>query len=180
MRRQSIAGASTKLRNAVDALFQAQRVFRVEMQVKTTRQLQTAFPGASAEDVAAVASRGRSAASAIQESVNLQPGCASLNTRIMLPATDGELDQLEELAKAARMLQQAFAEAELLIKSQGEVINDIAVHVSSAARSQAQAQQGLLRAHEAHHRGLRQRLQCCVVGILILIIAVVVFFALRH
>jgi len=173
LRRQSFAGVSVLFQNSLNAYFQAQQEFRAEMEAKVSRQLRAAFPEADDAAVAAVAAGHHSAASAIQDTVRLQPGSSPLSGAMALQATRERCDELESLAKAARELRQAFLDVESLVHAQGDFIDDIEGHVS-ATRVQTKSAQEQLELANASRRACR----CRWCALLIIFLSVAVIFIL--
>jgi len=180
MRRQSLAGTSSKLREIVGYLLQAQRNFQSEMQSKSQRQLRLAFPDASAEEVLAVAGTSRSAASSIQGAVLQQVGSEPLQARTALIANEEELDALERLAESAKVLQQAMTTVQILVQTQGETIDNIALHVSKARGSTQAAQDQLLEATRMQARMRKCRLIFYCFLFLLVLVGIGLFFILRR
>jgi len=174
LRRQSLAGTSSKLKTAVEAVFQAQREFREALEAKRSRQLRVAFPDASQEAVDAIAARNCSAAAAIQDTVTLQPGSGTnpLRTATAMMATHEDLSDLQDLARSARMLKMAFEQADLLINVQGETIDDIESQVSTAVLQTAQANEHLALA-ERSQRICRKKLYALLIGVLVAVAVLV-------
>jgi len=176
LRRQSLAGTSAMLQDAVRNLFQAQGAFRSELQAKSQRQLRLAFPGASEEQMAAVASASRSAASTIQDTMSRQSGSGPLETRTALMVGLDELEALEELADSARMLKQALTEVELLVVQQGETISDIALQVARTRDNTVAGHEQLRQATLAQNRMRKRQVICCLCMLLVLAIFIVIYF----
>jgi len=130
LRRQSYSGVSVLLQSALNSYFQEQQTFRTQMEAKVNRQLRAAFPGADDTDLAAVA-QGQSAASAIQETVRQQPGLGPLDSAMALQMSRERRDELAKFARAARELLQVARDVKSLADLQGEVIDDIGVHVEA-------------------------------------------------
>lgn len=172
LRRQSFTGVSVLFQNALNSYFQAQQVFRTEMEAKVSRQLRAAFPEADPAEVAAVVAGRGSAASTIQDTLRNQPDMISLGTITSLRATKEQCDELETLATAARELRQAFLDVSVLVNAQGEVIDDIAAHLM-ATRDQTRATRDVLENTVARQRTCRMR-WCIAVTLAILILALVV------
>lgn len=180
LRRQSLTGTSSKLQQAVRAQMQAQQEFREALEGKRSRLLRAAFPDASQQAVDAIAARSRSAASAIQDTVTLQPGSGdTLRTATAMMATHEDLSGLQELARSARMLKQAFEQAELMVSTQGEIFNDIESQVNTALRQTQQANEQLALTTQAQ-KSCRRR-SFGIVGCVLVVLAVaVVVLVLMH
>lgn len=171
LRRQSFAGVSVMFQNALNAYFQAQQIFRDEMEAKVLRQLRAAFPEASDAAVAAVAA-GQSAASAIQDTMQMQQGTGALSTATALKATRANLDELKELERSVLQLNHMFLRFQSLVDSQGQVIDNIERHMTNTRDLTRRAQEQLELAH-ASRRACRYR---WISTLLILAIVCIIIF----
>lgn len=175
LRRQSFAGIKTLFKQALNAYYQAQQRFKAEMEAKVRRQLKAAFPEADDAAVAAVQAAGggrSSAASAIQDTLRLQPGDSSnLNISLAIQATRDKCNELEKLARAAQDLLQQFQNLEAQVILQGEVIDDIALHME-ATRVRTEAARHQLELAVTSRNKCRWR--WCALGTFLLVVLVVV------
>merc|ERR1739848_195737 len=80
--------------------------------------------------VAEITAGQRSAAAAVHEALQMQPGTAPLSAEIMLKTTREKCDELETIARAAQQLKGAFMDIESLVDAQGDVIDEIGRHVA--------------------------------------------------
>eukprot|EP00929_Paragymnodinium_shiwhaense_P087215 TRINITY_DN47474_c0_g2_i1.p1 TRINITY_DN47474_c0_g2~~TRINITY_DN47474_c0_g2_i1.p1 ORF type:complete len:371 (-),score=94.79 TRINITY_DN47474_c0_g2_i1:228-1340(-) len=172
LRRQSFAGVTVLFQNALSAYFQAQSAFRQEMETKVSRQLRVAFPEADEAMVRAVVAGRQSAATAIQETLLLQPGTGPLRSSMALEVARERCDELEKLVKVATDLRQAFANVELLVTAQGEVIDDIGRHVA-ATRDQTKAARDYLELAHAQNERVRWR-RCCVIAAAVIVLLIII------
>jgi t-SNARE complex subunit (syntaxin) len=179
VKRQSIAGVTTLLQQALRALFQAQHAFRAEMEAKSQRQLRIAFPDASEKAMADLSARWRSSATTIQEIANHQPGGQPLNPTTVLMNDEQDMNKLERLAASARVLKQAFTEVDLLVSTQGERINDIALHVAAARNSTEAAQEQLLEATRLRDQSRRRMVLMCTFALMIILVGLLVLVLLK-
>jgi len=177
LRRQSFAGATVLFQRTLSAYFQAQTIFKEQMQAKMSRQLRAAFPDADKLTVDAVAAGQASAASAIQATVRLQAGTGPLSSATALQATR-ELDELASLDRAAMQLAKAFQDVETMVNAQQEVFDDIARHLSTT-RDQVQLATEHLRLASASRMACRYR-WCWLTVILVIALIVILVLTFRN
>lgn len=180
LRRQSYAGVSMLLKSALHSYFQEQQEFRKQMEAKVNRQLRAAFPGADDTDLAVVAQGQRSAASAIQETVRQQPGLGPLDSAMALQMSRDRRDELENLSRAARELLQALSDIENLVDLQGQVIDDIGVHVEATRTKTAEARQQLDVCVSTAHARRRWWCGLCTLSIVVLVVILLIVVLIVH
>jgi t-SNARE complex subunit (syntaxin) len=181
LRRQSLAGTSAKLQQAVGEIFQAQRSFQDEYKAKRNRQLRMAFAQDSFGAVEKLTERNRSAASTIQDTALLQPGTGDgpLRAATAMMATHEDLNELQKLAESAIQLKSAFEQVELLTNTQGAIINDIATQVSSS-RSDTACTRDYLAEADHMQTTFRKRTACLICTVVVLLLVLVGLFYLKH
>lgn len=178
LRKQAFSGVSVLLQNAINSYFESQQAFRTKMEAKASRQLRAAFPDANDVAVAAVASSQCTAASAIQQSLQIHPGAGPLRASTVVHVAQGRSNELANLSHAARELKQAFLDVQSLVDTQGTAVDDISRHVAETRERTSNARRQL-EAMEASRRSAC-RCYCWLAVVAVLIGAMMFLFVILH
>lgn len=171
VRHQSFAGVSERLKTLLYSHYEAQQKFKTEMEAKLRRQFRASNPEADDAALAAMVEGHRSPQSSVQ--ADGRPG--SSTSAVALEAMENNTEELENLARAAQDLRQAFIDVESLVIAQGEVMTDIEEHLGRTQDRTKEAEEQLVRAHVSNRRC---QYRWCVLLVLLAVIAVILIVLL--
>lgn len=141
----------------------AQSAFKRSMEQRQEKEMQIAFPEATAEEVKEMINDGEGSAMAVAQKL-------AGTHHALIDEVQQIRDKHKGILKLERSiadLNQMFQEMAVLVDSQGEMLDQIEVHVHKAKGATEKAEQQLILTRKAQHK--YQRRMCCLSLILLMV-----------